>query len=215
MASVAEETARPISASIENWNRKLHIYAGLYFLVSIWLFSLSGLILNHPKWKFAEFWEQRKQTPFQRSIVPPTQPLPFDQARDLKNQLGLSGELEWNANRQTPGRLDFRVSGPKGFFEVKADLEKRIANVNKVEFNVWGTLNVLHHMKVVDPDNPEQPRNWVWTRLWGLSVDALSVGLIFMTLSGIYMWRGKRRGLAGILALALGVLGCGVFLLRY
>jgi hypothetical protein len=198
----------------ERWNRKLHIYTGLYFLLLLWLFSLSGLILNHPKWKFAEFWEQRKQTRYQHAIVP-AQGLPFDQAREVKRQLGLSGELEWNAKKQAPDRLDFRVSSPKGFVEVKADLEKRIANVNKVEYNFWGTLNVLHHMKVVDPDHPEQPRNWVWTRLWGLSVDALSVGLIFMTLSGLYMWWGKRRRLGGILALVLGVLGCGVFLLRF
>ena len=39
MASIAERT-------VETWNRKLHIYVGLYFLTFLWLFSFSGLLLN-------------------------------------------------------------------------------------------------------------------------------------------------------------------------
>ena len=34
----------------EFWNRKLHYYLGLYFLFFLWLFSLTGLMLNHQQW---------------------------------------------------------------------------------------------------------------------------------------------------------------------
>lgn len=40
---------------IETWNRKIHIYLGLYFLFFLGLFSISGLVLNHPQWAFAQF----------------------------------------------------------------------------------------------------------------------------------------------------------------
>ena len=43
----------------QNFNKKLHIYLGLFLVFFIWLFSLSGLILNHGNWKFASFWEER------------------------------------------------------------------------------------------------------------------------------------------------------------
>ena len=40
----------------EIWNRKLHYYVGLYLLTFVWLFAVSGLIINHPGWAFADFW---------------------------------------------------------------------------------------------------------------------------------------------------------------
>ena len=45
---------RGLRVRFERWNRKLHFYAGLFLLLFIWLFAVSGLILNHPKWTFAE-----------------------------------------------------------------------------------------------------------------------------------------------------------------
>ncbi len=216
MAFAGERTAeRTVSGSIEVWNRKLHIYAGLYFLMFLWLFSFSGLLLNHPQWKFGEFWEQRKQTSSQRAIRPPAAPLSMAGAQMLMSQLGISGELEWDADKQGPAHQEFRVRRPWGFYEINADLERQIAKVNRVQFNVWGTLNVLHHMKLVEPGTPGQPRIWLGTWIWSVSLDALAAGLLFMTASGIYMWWGKRRRLGGIVALALGILGCGVFLLRF
>ena len=36
---------------LETWNRTFHFYLGLYFLFFLWLFSLSGLMLNHGQWR--------------------------------------------------------------------------------------------------------------------------------------------------------------------
>ena len=46
--------------TLEAWNRRLHFYLGLYLLFFIWLFALTGLLLNHPKWSFADFWPMRR-----------------------------------------------------------------------------------------------------------------------------------------------------------
>ena len=52
------------------WNRRLHFYLGLYFLLFIWLFSISGLFLNH-QWSFEEFWPHRQESTFERPIRRP------------------------------------------------------------------------------------------------------------------------------------------------
>lgn len=44
------------------FNRKIHIHLGLFLLLFIWLFSISGLIINNGKWKFASFYEQRQES---------------------------------------------------------------------------------------------------------------------------------------------------------
>src|SRR5689334_11674529 len=58
-------------ARVEHWNRKLHFYAGLFLLFFLWLFAVSGLVLNHPTWRFTEFWTSRAQTQYERDIILP------------------------------------------------------------------------------------------------------------------------------------------------
>src|ERR1700687_2171274 len=58
-------------AGLGRWNRKLHFYAGLFLLFFMWLFAFSGLLLNHPNWNFAESWNKRKETNYEREIAPP------------------------------------------------------------------------------------------------------------------------------------------------
>jgi hypothetical protein len=48
------------------WNRRLHYYLGLYLLFFSWLFAFTGLLLNHPRWQFAQFWPNRAQSTTER-----------------------------------------------------------------------------------------------------------------------------------------------------
>src|SRR5437764_6608656 len=92
-------------ALFEKWNRKVHYYLGLYFLFFLWLFSLTGLLLNH-SWKFAEFWPNRRISISDRPIRPPAQADDLHETKDLMRQLGLDGEVEWTAARNDPGHLN-------------------------------------------------------------------------------------------------------------
>ena len=42
--------SRRVGVALESWNRRIHYYLGLYFLLFLWLFSFTGLLLNHPRW---------------------------------------------------------------------------------------------------------------------------------------------------------------------
>ncbi len=88
--------------AFELWNRRLHFHTGLFLLFFLWLFALTGLLLNHPKRKFAEFWPMRRQTTFERQISPPPAGTDLAQARNILAQLDLSGEVEWTS---APGGL--------------------------------------------------------------------------------------------------------------
>ena len=198
-------------SSVENlvklWNRKLHYYLGLYFLFFIWLFALTGLLLNHA-WKFAEFWPNRKVTTFERGIELPPMGDRDAQARDLIRQLGIRGEAQWGT--ASSDRLEFQVNRPGQNFAVKADLGQRVARVERTEINAWGVMRVLHTFTGVRAGDRNNRRDWVMTTVWALSMDAVAVGLAVMVLSGLYMWwglDGKRR--VGWVALGLGMAACG------
>src|ERR1700722_4322250 len=203
------------AAKFTLWNRKLHYYLGLYFLFFLWLFALTGLLLNHPAWTFAEFWTNRKQSVFERQIQPPRNGGDLDQARDLMRQLGIAGEIEWTATRSDPDIFDFRVTRPGHIFEIHADFNHRHAVVQSTGLNGWGVLHILHTFTGVRLTDARNQRDWILTTIWALAMDAFAAGLILMVLSGIYMWYGlirKRR--LGAAALALGLLTCLWFAIR-
>ena len=204
--------AREPRNTFARWNRRLHYYAGLYFLCFIWLFSFTGVLLNHPGWTVAEFWPNRRQSTQEREITAPAPGSDLAQARELMRQLAIPGEIEWTVTRGDPARFDFRVSRPGHNFEVKADLAKLRATIQRTDLNLWGVTHILHVFTGVRMGDAKNSRDWILTTIWALAMDALAAGLIFMVLSSLYMWYElpqKRR--LGIFILSLGILGCGLF----
>jgi len=202
-----ESRCGKISGTFRIWIRKLHSYSGLYFLFFLWLFSLTGLLLNHSKWEFAQFWPQRVES---------TVTVPIGEARDataLMRQLGLRGEVDRIKPAAAPDNLSFRVTRPGRIVDVTADLQRRQAAVKTIALNGWGIVHMLHTFSGVRKQDPKMQRNWALTSLWSFSMDALSVGLIFMVFGGYYIWyvqSGKRCW--GWIAVVAGLLSCGLFL---
>ncbi len=205
---------RPPRATLKLWNRRLHYYLGLYLLFFVWLFSFTGLLLNHSQWKFTEFWENCHQASAEHDIQPPSSANDLAQARDLMRQLGLRGEIDWTTTRSDPSRFDFRVSRPGHIFEVKADFSKNKAGVHRIDLNAWGVIRILHTFTGVRLDDTLNSRDWLLTSLWAWTMDAVAIGLILMVLSSYYMWfeLPQKRKL-GAVVLSSGVLLCGLFCL--
>ncbi len=200
-------------SAVENWSRRLHIYIGLYFLFFTWLFCLSGVVLNHPGWRIAGFWNERRQTSAEIRIARHAADTDSEVAKDLMTQLRIRGEISGTITRDAAGTLGFRVVRPGDIYEVKADFDSGVAAVNRIHVNGWGVLNMLHSFTGVRRTDPSLHQNWWATGLWRCSMDALSVGLVFMVLSGIYVWyRRARQRRSGALSLALGILTLAVFL---
>jgi hypothetical protein len=212
-AGTGKPPSIPRFPRFKRWNRKLHFYAGLFLLFFMWLFALSGLLLNHPTWSFTEFWNNRKQTNYEREITIPGPEVKGDlgQAHEILSQLGIAGEILWTTTR-TANQFEFQVRRPGHFFFIKADLARKRVAVQQSDVNLWGVIKALHTFTGVQMDDPRNTRDWALTSLWAFSMDIVAAGLIFMVLSSLYMWfELPEKRLPGAVFLGLGCLICGLF----
>jgi hypothetical protein len=201
-------------AGVARWNRKLHFYSGLMLIFFLWLFAFSGLLLNHPTWSFAESWNNRQETNYDREITAlgPEVKGDLGQAREIVRQLGIKGEILLTTTRTDAALFDFQVRRPGHFFFIKADLARKRVTIRQSEVNLWGVIKVLHTFTGVQMDDAPKRRDWVLTTLWAFSMDAVAAGLIFMVLSSVYMWfELPQKRLLGAVVLGLGSLSCGLF----
>ena len=198
--------------ALEVWNRKLHFYLGLYFLFFLWLFSLTGLMLNHQQW-FSDLYE-RKETRYDTLIETPAGVTTLERTQDLVRQLNLRGEIDWPAS-QPAGHLDFTVSRPNGSAQIRVDLNAKKAYVRELDNNEQHAFQIFHTFSGSRFNQPASRRDWIVTSLWVWAMDALAAGLIIMVLGSYYMWyRLKKRRALGIAVLAAGFVSCGIFLIN-
>jgi len=189
------------------------MYLGLYFLFFLWLFCLSGVLLNHPKWRIAQFWPEREVTAAEVQISPPGDLDDLGSARRLMDQLHLRGEVSGSISRSASGGFDFRVVRPGDIYDVHADLVQGRARVNRIHVNGWGALSMLHSFSGVRRTDPTLHPNWRLTKMWRFSMDALAIGFAVLVLSGIFLWCGRaQHRCGGAIALALGIMVLVVFL---
>jgi len=193
------------------WNRKLHIYLGLYFLVFLWLFAISGLLLNHG-WRFTEFWNQRRQTKTEHVVQSPRVADDLGRARDLMRQLNLAGEIEWTTTRPAADRFSFRVVRPGRIVDVTADLGRGSVMVEEIQLNAWGKVRMLHTFNGQPANARSAGRDWLWTRLWTFAMDALASGLIVVVAGSLILaYERRERRIGAFFALGLGLAVAGFF----
>jgi hypothetical protein len=196
---------------MKSWLLKIHLWLGLYFLIFLWLFSASGLLLNH-HWDFAEFWTNRKQSSAQHLLTPLTTQSDLDRAHEVMRQLNLAGEVEWTASRPTDQRIDFRVARPGRNVEVKADLAGLTASVQDVRLNGWGILRALHTFNGAAANANRAERDWNLTKLWTFAMDALAAGLVALVITSVLLaWERRDRRRGALLAFVGGCAVCGFF----
>ena len=203
---------RRATATFLVWNRRLHYYLGLYLLLFTWLFAFTGLLLNHPRWQFAQFWPNRVQTTTEHQFRVPLATTDIERARELMQQLDIAGEIQWPAVQPANAPFAFQVNRPGQVIEVKADLKSGRATLQRNDVNAWGVMHVLHTFTGVRAADTRNARDWTLTTVWALSMDAVAAGLIIMVFSSYIMWfrlKAKRRW--GLVALLLGLVSCGAF----
>jgi len=200
----------PLSVkALETWNRKLHYYLGLYFLFFLWLFSLTGLMLNHQQW-FRDLY-QRRETSYEVPIAAPAGDTQAARTRDLMHQLNLQGEIDWPVT-QPVGHLDFSVARPNGAAQVRVDVNAKHAYIKAFENGRLHAFQIFHTFSGSRFNQPASQRDWIVTSVWVWAMDALAAGVIVMVFGSYYMWwRLKKRKALGMVALCAGVTSCAVF----
>lgn len=195
--------------TLESWNRRLHYYLGLYFLFFLWLFSLTGLMLNHQNW-FRDLYD-RHQVSYDPAIQTPAGDTRTEQTLDLMRQLDLRGEVDWPAS-QPVGHIDFNVARPNGAAQVRVDLNAKQAYIKEFTNSELHAFQIFHTFSGTRFNQPASRRDWIVTSAWVFAMDALAVGLIVMVAGSYYMWwRLKKQKVLGVIALAAGCVICGAF----
>jgi hypothetical protein len=205
------EPRRRVPAVIRVWNRRLHYFLGLYFLFFIWLFSLSGWLLNHPQWAASAGANSRAESRYDRALEGLTGDDIEARAREVMRQLDVVGEIGWPAS-QPANALLFNVNRPTEFNEIRVDLQTRVASVRHFENSGLAAFRIFHTFSGTRYTDAAG-RDWLLTTVWVAAMDALAIGLLLMVFGGYHMWwQVRRKRLAGAVALAAGVVGCAIFL---
>ena len=193
------------------WNRKLHIHLGLFLLLFLWLFSLSGLLLNHGGWKFASFWEQREQKEFTKRVSSMNQMDSASMISHVMQQLVISGEV--SNVKLTAESLAFRVQSPGLGREVHVDFGTDSVKMKEYRLNVCGKIRTLHTFNGVDKRDAMRSANWVTTVVWRFAMDAIAIALILICVSSWIMWYKIRKEYKwGTVIIATGFSVCFYFL---
>ena len=205
----------PLSArgTLELWNRRVHYYLGLYFLFFLWLFLLTGLLLNHGQWAIARAANLRTQSSYERDIDSVHGDTADARARDVLRQLELTGEIEWPAGPARPDVLDFNVARPTDASQVHVDLATGHVRVQHFRNSGLAAFRIFHTFSGSRYNAPETSRDWPLTTVWVIAMDGLAAGLIVMVLGSYYMWyKFKTKRTLGVVVLAAGYLCCALFL---
>ncbi len=176
------------------WTRELHLYFGLFVCPYVLIFAVTTILLNHG-WRAEVEEESTSVTVDLRGIEE------SEQVASVVSQLDLSGEVH-ERRFAAQNRLQVRVERPAGRTIAVVDLATNVAEIKRQRRSFLGTLTYLHF----NP-GPHKVRglNWFFSKLWGWSVDAAVCLLLFITISGVYMWtviKAERK--AGWIMLGVG-----------
>ena len=187
------------------WLRDLHLYFGLFISPFILLFAASVFYLNHGT--------------LIPSAAPPVEtyrhltiPDGFDRlkgreaverATPILPQVHVAGEIGYLRYAAKDRHLIFPVTRAGSEATVDVDLDARTATVKRRAMNVWESLSYLH--KMPGPHNVAIRGNWIGIEAWRFLADATIYLLLFISMSGVYLWwaiKADRR--IGIALLAGG-----------
>lgn len=170
------------------WLRDLHLYFGLFVSPFVLLFAASVFYLNHGKLVPGP-------DPASEEYRDLTIPDGFDRlkgreaverAKGILPQVNATGEIGFPRYVPSAQHLIFPVTRAGSETTVDVDLSARTATVTRRSMNVWESLSYLH--KMPGPHNVAIRGNWMGTVAWRVFADATIYLLLFISVSGVYLW---------------------------
>jgi hypothetical protein len=188
--------------------RDLHLYLGLFLSPFVLVFAISVFYLVH----VSAAGDMAKPPVRLVSDLPLPQDLDRMTGRDQINalrpmldRLGVTGEVNFIRRLSKEQRLVIPVLVPGRETTVDLSLSSRSASISERHTGVSDSLVYLHRMP--GPHNVNIRVNSGHMRVWRWLADIASYGLVFLTLSGIYLWamlRAERQ--VGLVLLSFGAL---------
>jgi hypothetical protein len=206
--SFANRKWNSVITSFYRWTRDLHLYVGLFISPFILIFSISLFLLNHA-------WSPAPQPVVVAGEVGAKVTIPkgfantegreqIEIAKPILSELGIAGEIERIARLPDKKRWKIAVMTPGRQTAIYVDAETGQATVERTTTGLWDAMIYLH--KSPGPHNVALRGNWVFTKIWKFLADSVTLLLLFISISGIYLWaviKSERR--VGLVLLGAGL----------
>ena len=191
--------------------RDLHLYLGLFLSPFVVVFALSVVFLAHA-------WVPGRDAPAAtRTVTDVAIPANFEQlkareqvdaAQSILRTLGVHGEIGFVRQIPKDRRFVLPVSLPGRETTVDLNVAARTATISTRNTGMWDAMVLLH--KMPGPHNVAIRGNSAYIAAWRWLADATVYLLLFLTVSGVYLWavlKNERR--IGLALLATGALSLG------
>lgn len=188
--------------------RDLHLYVGLFLGPFVLVFAVSVFYMVHAS--SGQVWEE----PSMRVVTgldvsPDLERLSGREQvvalRPVLTGMGVTGEVNFIRKISKEHRLVVPVVIPGRETTVDFNLENRTAAISVRDTGLADALVHLH--KMPGPHNVNLRGNSAYIQAWRWIADVSSYGLLFLTVSGVYLWialRAERQ--IGLVLLFLGAL---------
>ena len=180
---------------VYRWIRDLHLYFGLFISPFVLLFAASVFYLNHgkllPAFSSPETF-QGLHIPEGLDRLKGAEAV--DLAKTILPQITVAGEIGFLRYASKDRHLTFPVSKAGVEAMVDVDLDAQSATVKRRRMSSWESLAYLH--KMPGPHNVAIRGNWIGTQVWRWLADATIYLLLFISISGVYLWwaiKAERR----------------------
>jgi len=159
--------------------RNIHLLVASFSLPFLIMYGISAVQMSHSS------WFQVKPAVTEREVsLAPGQADARTVSREIMNrQPGMKGEL--SNVQSTDAGLTLRIVVPGTVREVRYDRASGVARIKTSTAGVMGMLNRLHHWAGFW----HEPASM---KTWAVFVAVVSLGLLIVGASGIYMWFTRR-----------------------
>lgn len=195
--------------SLKKWNRKIHIYLGLFLLFFIWLFGISGVLLNH-HWDFSNSWEKKIVSNYEETITIGPEREKQQLVQEIIAKLNLAGSIFNPRYTNDSTGLNFIVAKPGTRYDVEASLTDGKILIKESRFDQWDVMKTLHKLRNSTPNEEGSRYHHLLASVWSFSMDIVATGLIIICLGGWYLWWqvNKKRFYLGLISISLGFVLC-------
>jgi hypothetical protein len=210
MALAVEQILNVLMRRFYLITRDLHLYCGLFLSPFILVFSVSVFYLVHgiaqrPAPERSDASRTVADLRMPRDIGRLQGRARVEALRPVLDQLGVRGEIDFIRQVSKEHRLIVPVRVPDADTMVDLDYERRTATVTSRRQSLGDALVYLH--KMPGPHNADVRGNSALIRTWRILADGTAYVLLFITVSGIYLWTALRaeRTIGLLLIVAGGI----------
>jgi len=183
--------------------RALHLYIGLLISPIVLIFALSVLTFNHPQF-INEIFPSKELAVFEVKLDSvPVRSTDLLIARAILKKLEITGEVDYI--NKSDSSMFFPVRTPGKLYRISVNTQSRTASITRTDLGALRGTTYMHYMP--GPHNAAIRGNSGFMKAWRYLVDTTVYALLFLTISGIFLWyflQSERK--SGIYAAAIGVL---------